>query len=58
MSRAETLVIGFCASAVVAALTIWLTLRKQARQPVPALLAGEVQSPRSTVRSRGAWIAQ
>jgi hypothetical protein len=52
-----SLLVGFCASTVVATLTIWLTLRKQARQPVPALLAGEVRRPRSKVHSRGAWIA-
>jgi len=54
---AASLLIGLCASTVVAALTIWLTLRKQARQAVPALLAGEVRSPKSEVRSRGVWIA-
>jgi ABC-type antimicrobial peptide transport system permease subunit len=48
--------IGLCASTVVAALTIWLTLRKQARQPARELLAGEVRSPKSEVRSRGVWI--
>ena len=52
-----TLVIGVFAGTVVAVLTIWLTLRKQARQPARELLAGEVQSPKSKVQSRGAWIA-
>ncbi len=52
-----TLVIGTCAGTVVALLTIWLTLRKQARQPARELLAGEVRSPKSEVRSRGAWFA-
>ena len=52
-----TLVIGACAGTVVAVLTIWLTLRKQARQPARELLAGEVQSLKSRVQSRGAWIA-
>jgi hypothetical protein len=52
-----SLLIGLCASTVVAALTIWLTLRKQARRPPPELLAGEIRSPKSEVRSRGAWIA-
>ena len=52
-----SLFIGICASTVVAALTIWLTLRKQARQPARELLAGEVQSPKSKVQSRGVWIA-
>ena len=52
-----SLCIGLCASTVVATLTIWLTLRKQARQPARELLVGEVQSPKSKVRSRGVWIA-
>jgi len=54
---AASLAIGLCASTVVAVLTIWLTLRKQARQPARELLAGEVRSPKSKVRSRGVWIA-
>ncbi len=36
-----TLVIGLCSAVVVAVFTIWLVLRKQARQPARALLAGE-----------------
>ncbi len=52
-----TLVIGIFAGTVVAVLTIWLTLRKQARRPARELLGGEVQSPRSKARSRGAWVA-
>jgi ABC-type antimicrobial peptide transport system permease subunit len=54
---AASLFIGLCSSTVVAALTIWLTLRKQARQPARELLAGEVQSPKSKAQSRGVWIA-
>jgi ABC-type antimicrobial peptide transport system permease subunit len=54
---ATSLLIGICASTVVAALTIWLTLRKQARQPARELLSGEVQSPKSKAQSRGVWIA-
>jgi len=54
---AASLCIGFCASTVVATLTIWLTLRKQARQPARELLAGETRSPKSNVRSRGVPIA-
>ena len=56
-ATAASLCIGLCASTVVAALTIWLTLRKQARQPARELLAGEVQSPKSKVQSRGVWVA-
>jgi ABC-type antimicrobial peptide transport system permease subunit len=52
-----TLVIGVFAGTIVAVLTIWLTLRKQARQPARELLAGEVRSPKSEVRSRGVWIS-
>ncbi len=54
---AFSLCLGVCASTVVAALTIWLTLRKQARQPARELLSREVQSPKSKVQSRGGWIA-
>ena len=52
-----TLVIGVFAGMIVAVLTIWLTLRKQARQPARELLSGEVQRPSSKGQSRGAWIA-
>src|SRR5262249_20391474 len=44
-------VIGTCAGAIVAILTIWLTLRKQARQPARELLAGEIENPKSKVQS-------
>ena len=53
----SSLCIGLCSSTVVATLIIWLTLRKQARQPARVLLSGEVRNPKSEVRSRGAWIA-
>jgi ABC-type antimicrobial peptide transport system permease subunit len=52
-----SLCIGLCASTVVAALTIWLTLRKQARQPPRDLLAGEVSGQWSVVRGHAVWIA-
>ena len=52
-----SLCIGICASTVVATLTIWLSLRKQARQPARELLAGEVSSQRSVVGGRAARIA-
>jgi ABC-type antimicrobial peptide transport system permease subunit len=39
-----TLAIGACASTFIAVVTIWLTLRKQARQPAIALLTGEFSS--------------
>ena len=56
-ATAASLFIGLSASTVVAVLTIWLTLRKQARQPARVLLGGEVQSLKSKVQSRGVWIA-
>jgi ABC-type antimicrobial peptide transport system permease subunit len=56
-ATAATLVIGACAGTVVALLTIWLTLRKQARQPARESLAGEVSSPWSVVHGPAAWIA-
>jgi ABC-type lipoprotein release transport system permease subunit len=52
-----TLVIGTLAGTVVAVLTIWLTLRKQARQPARELLAGEIQNPKSKIQNRGGWLA-
>ncbi len=51
----NTLVIGLCSSTVVAVLTIWLTLRKQARQPARELLAGELAAPRTKSKSRAIW---
>jgi hypothetical protein len=56
-ATSATLVIGACAGTVIALLTIWLTLRKQARQPARELLAEAVSSPWSVVRGLGAWIA-
>jgi hypothetical protein len=49
----QTLVIGLCASTAVSAVTIWLALRKFVRRPATQLLTGEVQSPESSVHSRG-----
>jgi ABC-type antimicrobial peptide transport system permease subunit len=56
-ATASSLVLGASASTLVACLVIWLTLRKQARQPTTELLAGQVQIPRLKRRSRGGWIA-
>ncbi len=58
-ARAMTVTIGIGASALVATLTLWLTLRKQARQPVRELLSGEVEQPKSAGRipRRAAWVA-
>jgi ABC-type antimicrobial peptide transport system permease subunit len=58
----STLVIGAVASAAVAAVTIWFTLRHQARRPVRELLAlgADLElvspSPKQTKRNRGPWI--
>jgi putative ABC transport system permease protein len=51
-----TLVIGLCSAVIVAVFTIWLVLRKQARQPASALLAGEWREElhESSSRRRGA----
>ncbi len=54
----KTLVIGFLASTVVATLTIWLTLRKQAKRPARELLAGEVQGSRLKVQGARQSVAQ
>jgi putative ABC transport system permease protein len=48
---------GLTASIAVSTVVIGLALRKQAKRPARELLAGEVQSPRSKVRSWGKWIA-
>jgi ABC-type antimicrobial peptide transport system permease subunit len=53
----STLAIGAGSGALVAVITIWLTLRKQARRPARELLGVEVQSPEPRVQSRGRWIA-
>lgn len=41
-----TLLVGVVSGTLVAVLTIWLVLRKQARQPARVLLAGEIDSER------------
>src|ERR1043166_9580901 len=52
-----SLVIGLCSAVVVSVLTIWLTLRKQARRATRELLAGELRSPKAKGQSWGTWIA-
>lgn len=52
-----TLLIGFMSSTVVAVLTIWLTLRKQARQPARELLAGEAPTGKPRRRRLAKWVA-
>ena len=52
-----TLVLGTTASTVVGTLTIWLTLRRQARRPARELLASGAEEKLSLEkRSRGIWI--
>ena len=58
-----SLAIGFCASTAIAVLTISLTLRKLARQPIPALLGGEaagrefeVEGPKLKARGWSGWM--
>ena len=61
-STPQTLVIGVCAGSFVAALTIWLALRKQAGRPARELLAQgadlelQVFHPGGQRRSHGFWI--
>jgi len=56
-ASAGTLAVGFLSSTAVATLSLWLALRKQARQPVASLLAGESKTPRSTTKNRSPWLA-
>jgi putative ABC transport system permease protein len=51
-----TILTGLLASTVVAVLAIWLTLRKQARQPAQELLTGQTHTPKTQVRSWGKWV--
>jgi ABC-type antimicrobial peptide transport system permease subunit len=52
-----TLAIGFLSSFIVALLTIWLTLRKQARQPARELLADEAAAPKIRSGRLARWLA-
>jgi ABC-type antimicrobial peptide transport system permease subunit len=51
-ASAVSLAVGLLSSAIVAALTIWLTLRKQAGRPITELLEGTGPGPKSEVRSQ------
>jgi ABC-type antimicrobial peptide transport system permease subunit len=51
-----TLLVGFLASLTVAVFTIWLTLRKQARQPARELLAGELSTAAGEGGRRARWV--
>jgi ABC-type antimicrobial peptide transport system permease subunit len=52
-----TLIIGFLASSVVAIITIWFALRRQAQQPARELLTGEFAEPKSKRATAARWIA-
>jgi len=52
-----SLLIGMGASSIIAWLTLWLTLRKQARQPPHELLAGKLQIAGSRRRLGARWLA-
>ena len=54
---AVSVLIGALASIIVAVLTIWLTLRKQARQPARQLLAGEAHISAAGSGKLHVWIA-
>ena len=56
-TSATTWVIGCLAGTLVAALTLWLTLRKQARQPARELLSGEATESRFKKGRLAPWIA-
>jgi ABC-type antimicrobial peptide transport system permease subunit len=51
-----TVIVGLCASVVVAFVTIWLIMRRQARQPARDLLAGELQYSASRTKNRSTWL--
>jgi putative ABC transport system permease protein len=52
-----SLLTGFVSGIVVAVITIWLTLRKQARQPARELLADEAPQPKSVTGRLARWSA-
>jgi len=52
-----SLIKGILASSIVAFVTIWLALRRQARQPARELLAGEFPARKSKSAARARWIA-
>jgi ABC-type lipoprotein release transport system permease subunit len=56
-ASSTTLITGFLASIVVAFFTIWLTLRKQARQPARELLSGHATEQRVASGRIARWLA-
>ena len=47
-----TLIIGLCSGTAVALVTMWLVLRRQARQPARVLLSGDATAASATPKSR------
>jgi len=56
-ASAATLFIGFFAGAIVAFFTIWLTLRKQARQPARDLLSNDATGEKLSTGRVARWVA-
>ncbi|HYV34249.1 MAG TPA: FtsX-like permease family protein [Gemmataceae bacterium] len=54
---AQTLIIGICASTIVAVLTIWLTLRGLAKRTATQLLSGNMDLPTVTKKREASWSA-
>ena len=52
-----TLGTGLLSNTAIAVITIWIVLRRQARQPARELLAGEVARPKLNRRRFASWIA-
>jgi putative ABC transport system permease protein len=56
-ASATTLLIGFFTGTVVVVLTIWLTLRKQARQPARELLSSDASGQKTSTGRVARWVA-
>jgi ABC-type antimicrobial peptide transport system permease subunit len=52
-----SMIIGFSAGVIVAVLTIWLTLRKQARQPARELLSDQPAARKTSAGRVARWVA-
>jgi ABC-type antimicrobial peptide transport system permease subunit len=56
-ASAATMLVGFLSGLAVAVLTIWLTLRKQARQPARELLSADVAGEKASKGRVARWVA-
>jgi ABC-type antimicrobial peptide transport system permease subunit len=56
-AAATTLLIGLFSSTVICFLTIWVTLRRQARQPARELLSGDAFGQKATTGRVARWVA-